>query len=150
MRYAKKDSFVDSADLPLNVSREILQESRVVRAIKRQLVKRTLDALTTLAENSAKEEKKEGEVDDYTTFWEAFGRNMKLGILEDEPNRETIAKLLRFPSSTSGGGLTSLDDYVSRKKEDQEAIYFLAADSKAAAEASPYVESLTGKGFEVL
>lgn len=141
---------VDSADLPLNVSREILQESRVVRAIKRQLVKRTLDALTTLAESSAKEEKKEGEVDDYTTFWEAFGRNMKLGILEDEPNRETIAKLLRFPSSTSGDGLTSLDDYVSRKKEDQEAIYFLAADSKAAAEASPYVESLTSKGFEVL
>ena len=82
---------VDSADLPLNVSREILQESRVVRAIKRQLVKRTLDALTTLAESSAKEEKKEGEVDDYTIFWEAFGRNMKLGILEDEPNRETIA-----------------------------------------------------------
>jgi heat shock protein 90kDa beta len=137
---------VDSADLPLNVSREILQESRVVRAIKRQLVKRTLDALTSMAERCASEENK---VDDYTTFWEAFGRNIKLGVLEDEGNRQILAKLLRFSSSGSEG-LTSLMDYVSRKKEGQTSIYFLAADSKAAAEASPYVEQLTSKGFEVL
>lgn len=140
---------VDSADLPLNVSREILQESRVVRAIRRQLVKRTLDALTSMAEKSASEEKKEGSVDDYTTFWEAFGRNIKLGVLEDEGNRQVLAKLLRF-SSSGVDRLTSLMDYVSRKKEGQTSIYFLAADSKAAAEASPYVEQLTSKGFEVL
>lgn len=140
---------VDSADLPLNVSREILQESRVVRAIRRQLVKRTLDALTSMAERCATEDKEEGKVDDYTTFWEAFGRNIKLGVLEDEGNRLVLAKLLRF-SSSGTDGLTSLMDYVSRKKEGQTSMYFLAADSKGAAEASPYVEQLTSKGFEVL
>lgn len=132
---------VDSADLPLNVSREILQESRVVRAIRKQLIKRTLDAITSMAES---EESK----DNYTTFWEAFGRNIKLGILEDEGNRQVLAKLLRFESSA--GSMTSLMDYVGRKKEGQTCIYFLTADNKAAAEASPYVEQLTSKGFEVL
>jgi heat shock protein beta len=148
---------VDSADLPLNVSREILQESRVVRAIRRQLVKRSLDLVSEIAERSTKstEEKEgepvpEGQVDDYTTFWEAFGRNLKLGIIEDSANRPVLAKLLRFPSSASGSGLTSLSEYVARKKEDQKAIYYLAGDSKTAAEASPYVETLTRKGFEVL
>ncbi|KAI8100324.1 hypothetical protein M9435_006808 [Picochlorum sp. BPE23] len=138
---------VDSADLPLNVSREILQESRVVRAIKRQLVKRTLDAITAMAENS----KEEGTKDDtYITFWEAFGRNIKLGVLEDEGNRQVLAKLLRFSSNLSGAGYTSLEEYVSGKKEGQESIYYLAADSKDAAQASPYVEQLASKGFEVL
>jgi heat shock protein beta len=132
---------VDSADLPLNVSREILQESRVVRAIRKQLIKRTLDAITSMAEN---EESKEN----YTTFWEAFGRNIKLGVLEDEGNRQVLAKLLRFESSV--GSMTSLMDYVGRKKDEQTCIYFLTADNKAAAEASPYVEQLTSKGFEVL
>lgn len=141
---------VDSADLPLNVSREILQESRVVRAIRRQLVKRSLDMISDIAERSASEEKMEGKVDDYTTFWEAFGRNLKLGVIEDSANRPALAKLLRFPSSASGTGLTSLADYVSRKKDGQTSIYYLAGDSRAAAEASPYVESLTRKGYEVL
>lgn len=143
---------VDSADLPLNVSREILQESRVVRAIRRQLVKRTLDTLADLAQRSAAApaEGDNAKPDDYNTFWEAFGRNLKLGVIEDESNRPALAKLLRFPSSASGTGLTSLADYVSRKKEDQKTIYYLAADSAAAAAASPYVETLTSKGFEVL
>jgi heat shock protein 90kDa beta len=143
---------VDSADLPLNVSREILQENRVVRAIRRQLVKRSLDAIADIAKRGKEgsEGGKEGEVDDYTTFWEAFGRNLKLGIIEDSANRPQLAKLLRFPSSASGKGLTSLEDYVSRKKEGQTTIYYLSADSRAAAEASPYVESLTKRGFEVL
>jgi heat shock protein beta len=141
---------VDSSDLPLNVSREILQENRVVRLIRKQLVKRSLDLLGDIAARSAGEGRKEGQVDDYTTFWEAFGRNLKLGVIEDQANRPALAKLLRFPSSASGGGLTSLADYVARKKEGQEAIYYLAADSRAAAEASPYVESLSKKGFEVL
>ena len=132
---------VDSADLPLNVSREILQESRVVRAIRKQLIKRTLDAITTMAED---EESK----DTYVTFWEAFGRNIKLGVLEDEANRPLLAKLLRFESSA--GSMTSLTDYVGRKKDGQTSIYYLTADNKAAAEASPYVEQLTSKGFEVL
>ncbi len=137
---------VDSADLPLNVSREILQESRVVRAIRRQLVKRSLDMINDIAERSSSEENNE----DYSTFWEAFGRNLKLGIIEDSGNRATLAKLLRFPSSNSSTGLTSLADYVVRKKEDQKTIYYLAADSLAACESSPYVESLVRKGYEVL
>lgn len=141
---------VDSADLPLNVSREILQESRVVRAIKRQLVKRTLDAITSMAEKGEEESTQDGQVDNYITFWEAFGRNIKLGVLEDEGNRQMLAKLLRFPSNLSGSGYTSLEKYVSGKKEGQESIYYLAADSKDAAQASPYVEQLASKGFEVL
>ena len=130
---------VDSADLPLNVSREILQESRVVRAIRKQLIKRTLDAIKSMAADDA---------DSYKTFWEAFGRNIKLGVLEDEANRPMLAKLLRFESSS--GEMTSLDEYVGRKKEGQTGIYYLTADSKATAESSPYVEQLTSKGFEVL
>ncbi|KAG7668452.1 putative Heat shock protein 90-5, chloroplastic [Nannochloris sp. 'desiccata'] len=143
---------VDSADLPLNVSREILQESRVVRAIRRQLVKRSLDMIADIAERSSAdgEGKKEGQLDDYTTFWEAFGRNLKLGVIEDAGNRPILAKLLRFPSSNSSTGLTSLADYIARKKEDQKAIYYLAADSRSACESSPYVESLVRKGYEVL
>lgn len=132
---------VDSADLPLNVSREILQESRVVRAIKKQLVKRTLDMIASIAERENKE--------DYKTFWESFGKNLKLGCIEDQANRDTIAKLLRF-SSSNDEGLTSLAEYVSRKKEGQKQIYYLAAENRAAAEAAPYVEVLKAKGYEVL
>lgn len=140
---------VDSADLPLNVSREILQQNRVVRAIRKQLVKRSLDMIADIAKRSS-DEKKEGEVDDYTTFWEAFGRNIKLGMIEDAANRPQLAKLVRFASSASGAGLTSLDDYVSRMKEDQKVIYYLASDSRSAAEASPYAEALVKRGLEVL
>lgn len=147
---------VDSADLPLNVSREILQESRVVRAIRKQLVKRSLDMIADIAKRAPASEM-EGDAenaekqssDDYATFWEAFGKNLKLGIIEDSANRPTLAKLLRFSSSATEK-LTSLTDYVARKKEGQDVIYYLAADSKAAAESSPYVEKLSRKGFEVL
>ncbi|KAL4421773.1 hypothetical protein ABPG77_009756 [Micractinium sp. CCAP 211/92] len=135
---------VDSSDLPLNVSREILQENRVVRLIRKQLVKRSIDMVSEIA---GREDKK-----DYEAFWESFGRYIKLGCIEDGDNREALAKLLRFPSSATAAeeGLTSLADYVARKKEGQTQIYYLAADTKAAAEASPYVEALTSKGYEVL
>ncbi|PSC74731.1 heat shock 90C [Micractinium conductrix] len=135
---------VDSADLPLNVSREILQENRVVRLIRKQLVKRSIDMISEIAGRENKQ--------DYEAFWEAFGHYVKLGCIEDGDNRKTLAGLLRFPSSACSAEqqLTSLSDYVARKKEGQTQIYYLAADTKAAAEASPYVEALTGKGFEVL
>lgn len=133
---------VDSSDLPLNVSREILQESRVVRAMRKQLVKRSIDLISEIA---SREDKK-----DYETFWESFGRFIKLGVVEDSANRDSLAKLLRFNSSASGEGMASLVDYVARKKEGQKQIYYLAADSKAAAEASPYAEALVKKGLEVL
>ncbi|PRW20326.1 heat shock 90C isoform B [Chlorella sorokiniana] len=135
---------VDSADLPLNVSREILQENRVVRLIRRQLIKRSLDMIQEIAD---REDKK-----DYEAFWESFGRFVKLGCIEDGDNRKALAPLLRFTSSACKAeeGLTSLADYLARKKEGQTQIYYLAADSRAACEASPYVEALTSKGYEVL
>ncbi|KAK9820290.1 hypothetical protein WJX72_008653 [[Myrmecia] bisecta] len=136
---------VDSSDLPLNVSREILQESRVVRTIRKQLVRRSLDMLKEIAGRPEEDGKS-----DYLTFWEAFGKMLKLGAVEDQANKGVIAELLRFPSSKSGESLTSLKDYVGRMKEGQEAIYFMAADSREAAAAAPFVEGLVARDYEVL
>merc|ERR1719421_1332486 len=119
---------VDSSDLPLNVSREILQESRVTRIVRKQLVKRTLDTLKQLAGRE--------DQTSWNTFWEAFGRNLKLGVIEDAANREALSKLLRFPTS-HGEEQTSLADYVSRMKEGQQGIFFLPAATKDAAEVFP-------------
>jgi heat shock protein beta len=134
---------VDSSDLPLNVSREILQESRVVRVIRKRLVRKTFDMLKDIAARDN---------DDYETFWDNFGRNLKLGVIEDSDNRKDLADLLRFTTSKSGdeGKLRSLEQYVSEMPEAQKSIYFVAADNKAAAEASPFLEKLKQKGFEVL
>eukprot|EP00192_Tetraselmis_astigmatica_P006915 CAMPEP_0117671480 /NCGR_PEP_ID=MMETSP0804-20121206/13356_1 /TAXON_ID=1074897 /ORGANISM="Tetraselmis astigmatica, Strain CCMP880" /LENGTH=790 /DNA_ID=CAMNT_0005479943 /DNA_START=52 /DNA_END=2424 /DNA_ORIENTATION=+ len=133
---------IDSSDLPLNVSREILQENRVVRVIKKQLVKRTLDTLKDL---SAREDQT-----DYNTFFDAFGRNLKLGVIEDQDNKETLAGLLRFYSSKSGDDKISLEKYAEGKKENQKVIYYMAADSKDAAASAPFVEDLVNRGYEVL
>ena len=132
---------VDSSDLPLNVSREILQESRVVRVIRKQLVRRSVEMMEDLA-------KKEGG-EDYITFWEAFGQNVKIGAIEDQEMRPRLAKLLRFRSSKVEG-LVSFDDYVARMKEGQKGVYYMAADSVGVAAASPFVEKLTAEGYEVL
>jgi len=134
---------VDSSDLPLNVSREILQESRVVRVIRKRLIRKTFDMLREIAERDN---------DDYDTFWDNFGRNLKLGVIEDADNRKDLAELLRFTTSKSGdeGALRSLDEYVNDMPEGQNSIYFVAADNKDAAEASPFLEKLKQKGFEVL
>jgi heat shock protein beta len=136
---------VDSSDLPLNVSREILQESRVVRVIKRQLVKRTLDMLKSIAERPEDDPKGA-----YSQFWESFGRNIKLGLLEDQANKSVLSDLLRFASSKSGEGVTSLKEYIERMQEGQKDIFYMAADSLAAAQAAPFVERLVQKGYEVL
>ena len=133
---------VDSNDLPLNVSREILQESKVVRVMRKRLLRKSLDML---AEIAGRPDKK-----DYNTFWEAFGRNIKLGIIEDTANREELAKLLQFASSASGEGMTTLQAYVDRMKPEQKGIYYLAADSKQAAAKAPFVEGLVKRGLEVL
>eukprot|EP00239_Pterosperma_sp_CCMP1384_P001574 CAMPEP_0197855578 /NCGR_PEP_ID=MMETSP1438-20131217/26905_1 /TAXON_ID=1461541 /ORGANISM="Pterosperma sp., Strain CCMP1384" /LENGTH=796 /DNA_ID=CAMNT_0043470751 /DNA_START=61 /DNA_END=2451 /DNA_ORIENTATION=+ len=132
---------VDSSDLPLNVSREILQESRVVRVMRKRLVKKTMDMLKNLAKED--EEK-------YAKFFENFGKNLKLGIIEDQTNRDAIAKLLRFETNKSEGKLTSLDGYVERMKENQKDIYFLASLSKEAAANAPFMEGMTKRGYEVL
>lgn len=133
---------VDSNDLPLNVSREILQESKVVRIIKRRLLAKSLDMIAEIANREDKA--------DYDKFWEAFGRNMKLGVIEDKDNAEKLGKLLRFTSSKSGEGTISLAEYVERMKDSQSGIYFLAADSKAAAARAPFVERLIKRDIEVL
>merc|ERR1712196_241869 len=134
---------VDSSDLPLDVSREILQESRVVRIIRKRLIRKTLAMLREIAGRDN---------DEYDTFWDNFGRNLKLGVIEDADNRKDLAELLRFTTSKSGdeGALQSLDEYVNDMPEGQNSIYFVAADNKDAAEASPFLEKLKQKGFEVL
>jgi heat shock protein beta len=146
---------VDSADLPLNVSREILQESRVVRTIRRQLTKRTLDLLTEIAGRDKEEGKA---LSDYDVFWDGFGKYIKLGAIEDAASRDALAGLLRFPSSATakeggdggGPGLTGLKAYKDRMKEGQTEIFYIAADSAAAAAAAPHVEGFARKGYEVL
>ena len=134
---------IDSADLPLNVSREILQESRDVRAIREGSAKRILSLLEDLAENKK---------DDYAAFWTEFGQVLKEGTGEDPANRERIAKLLRFASTHSGDAAqtVSLADYLSRAKEGQDKIYYVTADTHAAAASSPHLEIFRKKGIEVL
>jgi molecular chaperone HtpG len=134
---------VDSDDLPLNVSREILQENRLVAQIRSACVKRTLDLLEKLAKD---------EPEKFATFTQAFGNVLKEGVAEDGSNRERIAKLLRFASTTSEGDAKSvaLDDYIGRMQAGQDAIYYITADSHAAAKGSPQIEGLRAKGIEVL
>jgi len=134
---------IDSADLPLNVSREILQESRDVRTIREGSTKRILSLLEDLAENKP---------EDYTTFWKEFGVVLKEGTGEDQANVERIAKLLRFASThaASDAQIASLADYVSRMKEGQDKIYYVTAESYNAAKNSPHLEIFHKKGIEVL
>jgi len=134
---------IDSADLPLNVSREILQESRDVRAIREGSAKRILSLLEDLAENKP---------EDYATFWSEFGQVLKEGAGEDSANLERIAKLMRFASTQSGdqAQTVSFADYVSRMKEGQDKIYYVTADTFAAASNSPHLEIFRKKGIEVL
>ncbi|CAM3962822.1 molecular chaperone HtpG [Bordetella tumbae] len=134
---------IDSADLPLNVSREILQESRDVRAIREGSAKRILSLLEDMAENKA---------EDYATFWTEFGQVLKEGTGEDAGNIERIAKLLRFASTHTGDAIqnVSFADYVSRMKEGQDKIYYVTADTFAAASNSPHLEIFRKKGIEVL
>lgn len=138
LRFVK--GVIDSADLPLNVSRELLQESRDVKAIREGCTKRVLSMLEDLAENQP---------DKYLAFWREFGAVLKEGLGEDHANRERLAKLIRFASTHADEGV-SLADYVSRMKEGQEAIYYITADTLAAAKNSPQLEIFRKKGLEVL
>jgi molecular chaperone HtpG len=133
---------IDSNDLPLNVSREILQESRDVKAIREGSAKRVLSLLEDLAENRK---------EDYAKFWTEFGQVLKEGVGEDAANRDRIAKLLRFVSTASDGAPTvSLSDYVGRMKQGQAAVYYVTADTPDAARNSPHLEVFRRKGVEVL
>lgn len=141
MRFVK--GVIDSSDLPLNVSREILQESRDVKAIREGSVKKVLGLLEDMAANEAEK---------YTTFWKEFGQVLKEGMGDDPANKERIAKLLRFATTQSEGDAqtVSLADYVGRMKEGQDKIYYVTADTYAAAKYSPHLEVFKKKGVEVL
>ena len=140
LRFVK--GLVDTSDLPLNVSREILQDSTITRKLKRALTKRSLTMIEKLAADKEK----------YAEFWTQFGRVLKEGPVEDTSNREQIMKLLRFASTQSGTSVQSvgLDDYIARMPEKQKNIYYLTAGTYEAAANSPYLEALKKKGIEVL
>merc|ERR1711963_1287937 len=127
---------VDSDDLPLNVSRETLQQHKLLKVIKKKLVRKALDMIKKIEE------------DKYMEFWKEYSTNIKLGIIDDAANRSRLAKLLRFKSSS--GDWTSLASYVERMKEKQEQIFYIAGSSEKEVQESPFVERLLKKGFEVL
>merc|ERR1712078_643930 len=154
---------VDSDDLPLNVSRETLQQHKVLKVMGKKLVRKALEMLRKLAQKSdadddedEDDEAEEGDdeeeesKDPYIEFWEKFGKNIKLGIIEDSANRSKLTKLLRYKSSTSGEGYTSFEEYVENMKDWQKAIYYIAGENVEAVENSPFLEKCKAKGVEVL
>jgi heat shock protein beta len=152
---------VDSDDLPLNVSRETLQQHKLLKIMGKKLVRKVLEMLRKLAtgkggdkdeEGEDKEDKKEVEDADhpYIKFWTQFGKSIKLGVMEDQANRSKLAKLLRFKSNKSGENYVSLDEYVSKRPEWQKDIYYIAAESIEAAQKSPFMEMANRKDVEVL
>jgi molecular chaperone HtpG len=131
---------IDSDDLPLNISRETLQQNKILKAIKKSVTKKCIEMFTQIAENA----------EDFKKFYEQFGKNLKLGIHEDTTNRTKIAELLRYHSSKSGEEMVSFKEYIARMKEGQKFIYYITGESRQQVANSPFIEKLKNKGYEVL
>lgn len=131
---------VDSEDLPLNISREYLQHNKILKVIRKNITKKCLELFQEICENA----------EDYKKFYEQFGKNLKLGIHEDSNNRQKLAEFLRYHTSKTGEEMISLKEYVARMKEGQKDIYIITGESKAACAASPFVETLRKRDYEVI
>ncbi|CAG8527637.1 15835_t:CDS:2 [Dentiscutata heterogama] len=133
-------AIIDADDLPLNVSRETLQQHRALQLIKKRIIKKTLDLIADLKNDDVK----------YNKFLKEFGTSLKVGAIEDNENRKKIAHLLKFPSSYKGSNWTTIDDYISRMKKDQDKMYFVTGSSVEEVEKSPFIEGFVARGYEVL
>merc|ERR1712066_1198628 len=131
---------IDSEDLPLNISREMLQQNKILKVIRKNIVKKVMEQIEEIAEDK----------DSFKKFYEQFGKNLKLGIHEDSTNRKKLAGHLSFATSASGDDMCSLADYVSRMKENQKDIFYIAGESKEVVAASSFVERLKKRGLEVV